>query len=256
MLTHYNIERSNSQKESKAPFTFESTLDINGQNMPQGSFLSIKVYVDGSFALPVRFYSIRQTGELVFCDSNGSIVAMWKTHPLTDEDTKWVTSVLVNENGVLAGTIAATKQALDIIRGVIKSRTSDFFFPSNAFVLMPQCHVAMLAGSAKAIVVTDREGTRHTFTSDITVQPVAGIDDPEAMVFYVDEQSYSLRNKYSTVLGRLKHNGICNIVVNGSTVDCSQSKLIIKAKMTTEDASNLRVIHNKDSLVLKGVKDA
>lgn len=256
MLTHYNIERSNSQKESKAPFTFESTLDINGQNMPQGSFLSIKVYVDGSFALPIRFYSLRQTGELVLCDNNGAIVAMWKTHPITDEDTKWITSALVNENGVLAGTIAATTQALDILRGVINSRTSDFFFPSNAFVLMPQCHVAMLAGSAKAIVVTDREGTKHAFTSDITIQPTAGEDDPEAMVFYIGEKSYNLRNSYSTVLKRLKHNGICNIVINGSTVDCSQSKLIIKAKMTTEEASNLRVIHDQNSLILKGVKDA
>lgn len=256
MLTHYNIERSNSQKESKAPFTFESTLDINGQKMPQGSFLSIKVYVDGSFTLPIRFYCLRQTGELVFCDSNGSIVALWKTHPITDEDTKWITSVLVNEAGVIAGTIATTKQALDIIRGVVNSHTSDFYFPSNAFILMPQCHVAMLAGSAKAIVVTDRDGVRHTFTSDITVQPVADEDEPEAMVFCINGCSYNLRNKYSTVLKRLKHNGICNIVINGSTVDCSQSKLIIKAKMTTEDASNLRVTHNSDGLVLKGVKDA
>lgn len=252
MLTHYNIERSNSQQESKAPFTFESTLVIDGQKMPQGSFLSIKVYVDSSFVLPVRFYSLRQSGELVLCDNNGAIVALWRTHAITDTDTKWVTSILVNEAGSVAGTIAATKQALDMLRGVINGRTSDYYFPSNAFVLIPQCYVAMLAGAAKAIIVTDLEGVSHIFTSDITIKPQTD-NDPEAMIFYVAGGMYNLRNKYSTVLKRLKRNGICNIVIDGSTVDCSQSKLIIKAKMTTEDASNLRVVHEQNSLVLRGV---
>lgn len=254
MLTHLNIEIPNSQKESKAPFTFESTLEINGQKMPQGSFLSVKVYVDGSVVLPVRLYCIRQSGEVVFCDNRGTIVALWKTHPVTDKGIKFVTSVLVNENGVLSGPIACTKQAVDIIRGVINSRSSDFYLPSNAFVLIPQCHVAMMPGSVKAISVTDRSGIKHTFTSDIELDPIGGEEDHTAMI-YGNGKSYNLRNTYDAVIARTKKNGICNIVIDGSTVDCSKSRLIIKAEMTPDRASNLRVVQEQGKLVLKGVKD-
>ena len=254
MLTHFNIELPNSQKESKAPFTFNSTLELDGQIIPQGSFISIKIYVTGAENLPVRLYCIRQNGDVVFCDNRGSLVALWKLRAITESDIKWVTGLLVNESGVIAGSIACTKQVVDLFHSVVNKHASDFYFPPNAFILLPQCHVAMLQGAAKAITVTDLKGIKHTFTGDIALKPLSGPDD-DTVIFY-SNSSFGLKNTYETVLARQQSNGICFITVNGRTVDCRNRRLIIKAKMTAADASNLRVIREKDCLVLKGVKDA
>ena len=263
MLRHSNIERSNSQLESKAPFTFESTLLVNGMQIPHGGFLSIKVYVDSTVALPVRIYCIRQNGDVVFCDRSGSIVAIWKTKPLTQIGITYVTDFLVTEYGVIAGSIACTVQALEIFRGVIDSGTSDFYLPADAFVLIPQCHIAMMSGAVKSIQIEDKDGAVHTFTEDITITgytPASVLQDEEdtlrESVVVWNGTGADIKNKYETVLARQQKNGICSIIVNGSTTACDGKRLIIKARMTPQDASNLRVVHSGNQLILRGVKDA
>ena len=255
MLSHLNIELPNSQKESKAPFTFDSSLLINGQQLPQGSFVSIKVFITDSVVLPVRIYCIRQNGDIVFCDARGTLVAIWKTCEKTDGDAKWITSLLVNDAGAIAGSVACTKQTLDLFRGAVLNRTGDLFLDNDAFILMQQCYVAMLKGVCKVIAATDAKGIKHLFTSDITLNPTIGATVDEAVVFK-NEDTINMKNTYSTVLDRQQANGICTITVGGRSVDCRNKRLLIKAAMTPTDASNLRVIREKDCLVLKGVKDA
>lgn len=259
MLSHTNIERENSQLESKAPFTFESTMLVDGQKVPQGGFLSIKVYVDSDVILPVRIYCVRQNGDIVFCDKTGTIVAIWKTYSLTDPNLDYVTSLLFTEDGVIAGSVACTVQTLDIFRSLIYERNSDFFIPADAFVLIPQCHVAMMKGASKVIRVTDRNREDHVFTSDLTILNFPKPEEYDADEDMVVWEGYAanLKNRYSTVVARQQPNRICGILIDGSTaVPCDGKKLIIKAKMDSEGASNLRVVHDKGQLVLRGVKNA
>ena len=258
MLSHTNIERNNSQQESKAPFTFESTLTVAGQRIPQGGFLSVKVYVDSNIILPVRIYCVRQNGEVVFCDKTGTVVALWKTCELTDPDIDYVTDLLFTEEGAIAGSIACTVPTLDIFRSLVTERTSDYFLPADAFVLIPQCHIAMMGGASKTIHVTDKEGEVHVFTSDITIQNFPepeDYDDSEDMVVWRG-YSANLKNTYDAVINRQPTNKICSIVIDGSTTWCDGKKLLIKAKMDSESASNLRIVHENGQLVMRGVNNA
>jgi len=258
MLTHTNIERSNSQNESKAPFTFESTMLVNGMRVPQGGFLSIKVYVDSDYTLPVHIHCIRQDGTVVFADARGADVALWKTKAKTDEGAEYVTDFLYTDYGVIAGSIACTIQTLEIFRGAIAQRTSDYYLAAGSFILIPQCHIAMMKGSAKAIKISDTY-----FTSDVTLHgftpsviPEGEEDKMKLPVVDWRGAAADIVNKLDTVLDRQQKNGICSIVVNGTTTACDGKRLIIKSKMTPEYASNLRVVRDGNQIILRGVKDA
>ena len=252
MLQHSNIDRSDSVQVSKAPFTYESTLDMAGNLMPSGSFLSIKVYVEGVSRVPFRFHSIQPDGRVFICDSSGVIKAYWQTYETTEPNTEYISSLLFNMNGIVAGHIACTQDAMAIIRHIVDTNTSAYFFPRNAFIFIPQCHVSMLEGKGRAFELSTQNETPIVKTSDVHLVigstascVIPTVPAPEGI-------SVSLSNTTETIRSEAPKNGLCMIAVNGITYCCADSSIIFKSATL----SNLRVLKEPGCITFKGVLDA
>ena len=261
MLTHTNIDRADSKQVSKAPFTFTSTLNLAGRELPTGSFISLRLYVEEGTNVPYRIHSIQQDGRVIFCDSTGTPVAYWQTYPETEQvinDIPYISSLLFNMNGVIAGHVACTHTVISVIRSVIESLTGAYMVPADAFVLIPQCHVAMMQGVCRSIGLVSKDKTTYV-TGDITIG-VSGAQDQECILVDADALAsagilqVNLTNTEDTIAEQAPVNGICAITINGSTetFDCEDNSIIFKAGAE----SNLRVVKEQNRLNLKGVKNA
>lgn len=252
MLQHSNIDRADSIQVSKAPFTYESTMEMAGNLIPAGSIISLKVYVEGNARVPFRLHSIQPDGRVLICDSDGTIRAYWQTYETTEPDTDIVSSLLFNPNGIVAGHIACTQTVLSIIRQVVETNTSAYFLPSNAFVLIPQCHVSMLEGRGRVFGINSQGNEIATLNGNVTLV----IGSTASCVLSTDETatdiSVSLTNTAETIRAEAPMNGLCMVVVKGETYCCADSSLIFKAKTL----SDLRVVKEAGGIRFKGVLDA
>lgn len=256
MLQHSNLDRRDSVIVSKAPFTYESTMQLDGQQVPLGGFLSLKVYVEEAYKVPYRLHSITQDGKVWFCDATGKKTLYWQVYDSTEEanmDMPFVSSVLVNKYGVLAGHIACSYEIVSLIRNVIASNEATVYLPATAFVLIPQCHVAMLSGSARSFAFINQGHDPVYITEDISIE--VGSDQVILCdTGYEDSFQINLTNKDITVEKAALANGICQLQIEGSTVTypCETRCLIIKAA----PLSDLRVLRDGESIVLRGVLNA
>jgi hypothetical protein len=247
MLNHTNIDRSNSMEISPAPFTYTSTRLLGTVQLPADAFISVRVYAEDNYRIPYRIHSVEPGGRINFCDSTGQIRLYWQTYAdteaLTAASGPYVSSLLFNMNRVIAGHICCTRQALDLIRGVINSLSQTLLLPADAFVLIPQCHIPMMGGFCRAIAVNGVYST-----SDIHIQG----STESVITNYNDALSVSLINTQAQLNDNATGNTLCYIVVNGSTVDCKGKSIIMKSSML----SNLRVGQEDGKVTLKGVTDA
>ena len=281
MLQHTNIDRQDSVDVSPAPFTYTSTLDLAGVQIPAGSFLALKVYVTETALMPFRFHSIRPDGKVMICDARGTLVGYWQTYDSTEatqnklkavdgnivvdpdetETLSYVSSVLLDMQGVLMGHIACTTQTIALVRRVVLSSLSTTFLDPQAFVFIPQCHVAMLNGYGRSFGIQSQTEDMRYHTGDLKVAlsndsqiyvsiTSAAPDELEQLVITV-----GLSNKQETVqrwANEYGQNGICKLVVNDTSVNCIGKSIIIRAAAT----SNLRVVMENNKVVLRGVKNA
>jgi len=252
MLTHTNIDRSDAAQVSKAPFTYESTMLLDGNLIPSGSFVALKVYVYGSMSVPFRMHSIRQDGKVVFCDATGALAVYWQTYPQTEEiapnDVPYVSSLLFDDRGIIAGSVTCTHTVMSVIRGIIDSNTETFFVPSDAFILIPQCHVAMLEGHARSFGISNQAAATTYITSDLHLT----CDNEMLISGSTDSLQLSLTNTADAIRAAAPTNGICGVVINGQTYCCADSSIILKSSI----CSNLRVIKENQSITLRGVLNA
>ena len=252
MLSHNNIDRQDSQQVSNAPFTFTSTLTLRDSVIPTGSFLSLKVYVEEDYKVPFRIHSINPDGRVIFCDASGTPVITWQTYAATKErnnDRPYISSLLYNMNGIIAGHVSCTHTAIAVIRNVIESITTPYLVDANAFVLIPQCHVAMLKGQARSLGQIDDNDSRYT-TADLTLNFATTAD-----CIYAEENDrivFAMVNNEEKFYDMLTPNGLCAIKVNGSTYSVDGKNIIIKSDIE----SNLRVNKGSNRLLLKGVQSA
>lgn len=281
MLQHTNIDRQDSVDVSPAPFTYTSTLDLAGVQIPAGSFLALKVYVTETALMPFRFHSIRPDGKVMICDARGTLVGYWQTYDSTEatqnklkavdggivvdpdetETLSYVSSVLLDMQGVLMGHIACTTQTVALVRRVVLSSLSTTFLDPQAFVFLPQCHIAMLNGYGRSFGVQSQTEEIQYHTGDlrvallddsqihISIEPISE-DKPEELALTVN-----LSNKQETVqkwADQYGQNGICKLVVNNMPVNCTGKSIILRAAAT----SNLRVVMENNKVVLRGVKNA
>ena len=252
MLSHTNIDRQDSQQVSNAPFTFTSTLTMLDSVIPTGSFISLKVYVEEDYRVPFRFHGIRPDGKLIICDAVGTPVITWQTYPSTrkrDNDRPYISSLLYNMNGVIAGHVACTHTAIAVIRNVIETITEPYQLDANAFVLIPQCHVAMLKGQCRAIGQIDNNGTKYT-TGDLDLS--FGTTDDCIYATENDKISLAMVNTKDKFMKMLTPNGLCQVKVGSDTFDVVGQSIIIKAA----PESNVRVTKDNDRLQIKGVQSA
>lgn len=251
MLQHNNIDRQDSVDISPAPFTYTSTLNMAGMQIPAGSFLSFKVYVPGDMLMPYRFHSVRPDGKVMICDSRGTLAGYWQTYSDTEPDVEYISSVLVNMQGVLMGHVVCTMQALDLVRRVVVSSLDTVFLPTDAFVFLPQCHIAMLSGYCRSFGVQTQDGNMEYHTGDLTV---ASKSDLIRQSLSDGTLTVSITNSKDRLEARADHNGIRYITIDGSTnaVSCVGKSIILKAVVE----SNLRVVMENNQIVLRGVLNA
>lgn len=251
MMQHTNIDRQADVEVSPAPFTYTSTLTMAGIGIPAGSFLALKVYVGENAVMPYRFHSVQPDGKVMLCDARGVLVGYWQTYKETAPDTEYVSSVLVDMRGVLMGHIACTLQALNLIRRVVTSSLDTVFLDPNAFVLLPQCHTAILDGFGRSIGIQSQSDSMSYHTGDIDI---VGQTSSDSCVWLTGGTvlSVSLTNTKATLDKRAGDNGLCELVVNGDTVNCVDKSILIKA----ETLSNLRVVMENNRIVLRGVLNA
>lgn len=258
MLQHSNIDRQNSVEVSPAPFTYTSTLDMAGAQIPAGSFLSLKIYVTENYLMPFRFHSIRPDGKVMICDARGSIVGYWQTFSETEPDVDYVSSVLLDMQGVLMGHVACTSQTISLIRRVVLSSLDTVFLDPKAFVFLPQCHIAVLSGYGRSFGIQSQDNAMEYHTGDMEIALLGGTASQAQVEITGGTKtvlSVSLSNKLETVQKRADEhgqNGICNLIVNGQTVGCAGKSIIVKSAAT----SNLRVVMENNKVVLRGVNNA
>lgn len=251
MLSHTNVNRTESASISKAPFTFDSTLDLAGSRIAAGDILSLKVYVDEYYQVPFHMHSITQDGRVVFCDKKGTPVLFWQTYAETEKNDGYISGLLYNYNGVIAGHIVCKDSVVSLIRGVMAQTLDTVIVASNAFILMPQCHVAMLAGHCRSFCI-DNQGELEYHTRPMTLSVEANEYAVPILAQGTPEVILGISNTADQIRGQAPLNGICSIEINGQTRSCIDSSIIIKPSML----SNLRVVKQGDSLTFKGVKDA
>jgi hypothetical protein len=249
MLTHTNIDRRDSVVVSKAPFTYESTMTIENSVLPAGSFIAVKVYVEESYKVPFRFHSIQTDGKVWLCDSTGKLACYWQTYEGTAEiaegDRPFVSSLLYKENGVVAGFISCTHTVVSLIRHIVESNTEALLLPSNAFILIPQCHTAMISGCCRSFAIINQKGTEYK-TKDVYI--TGNTND----MIHIDDNTISISNSPATISSRAPVNTVCSVVVGGTAYDVSDKSIIIKAAML----SNLRVVKEEGTIRLIGVLNA
>lgn len=253
MLSHSNIDRADSQQVSKAPFTFNSTLLMKDSLLPTGGFISLKLYVEEGYNVPYRIHSIRPDGAVIFCDASGTPVATWQTYAKTkvrNNARPYISSLIYNMNGVIAGHVVCTHTVISVIRNVVETIQAPYLIPPDSFVLIPQCHVAMLKGQCKAIQLRDDNRVVRT-TGDLRLT-FATTDDC-LWVTEHDKIQLNMINTKDKVISMLKPNGICSIrIAGGQTFNVDGCSIIIKANVE----SNVRVIKQNNSLIFKGVQSA
>lgn len=267
MLIHSNIDRRDSVVVSKAPFTYESTMLINGTPIPAGSFLSLKVYVEESYKVPYRVHSITKDGKVWFCDATGRKAVYWQTYASTEEaaanQPKFVSSLLFNEYGVVSGHIACSYALISILRNIIVANNETVNVQADSCVLIPQCHVSMLGGSCRSFGLVSQNKAPEYRTTDLYIttddtQVILGDAERyaagEQLIIQqiTDRVQINLTNTDQTIIKKAPVNGICSIIIDGETYNCEGKNLIIKAATL----SDLRVARDDGQIVLRGVLNA
>lgn len=251
-----NLDRTDEAAISNWPFTYESTLDTGNGVLTGDSFLAVSVNVDETVALPCRFKGMTADGKLVICDATGAEVCSGQLYERTDPEATTCSFFLYNKYGVLSGFVCCKPSVPTMLWSLSQYANGMHYFATNAFVLLPQCHVQSAVGNVRSFGIEGRYTTANlnircttgevpeTYVPGSTVTGHSiipeGTEDSPVMfgVFNFDDDPPT--NKW------------CHIVINGSTYNVAGKNLIIKAAT----ASNLRVVQTDAAIILRGVTDA
>lgn len=256
MITH-NIDITDRQKQSKAPFSYESTLKLPDGTMFSGvfpgGFISVKIYVDEKVSIPVRMDCLTADKKVLFRDRNGNTVAYWQLYEDT-EQLPYVSSVLLNDNGIISGHVVCTPETVNVLCGVMRDLTQNLYLDADAFILIPQCHVATLRGSSRSFGFR-HDGQLEIRTSDIELLPAPSLEPGDGAVWRktidASNLSFNLKNTSAWDAANTTPDSVSQVIVNGSTYWTGNTSLLLKAGVQ----SNLRLVQQKKTITLRGVAD-
>lgn len=264
-----NLDRTDEESISNWPFTFESTLDTGNGVLTGDSFLTVSINVDETVALPCRFKGISQDGRLVVCDASGAEVCSGQLYGSTRRqrvgvrvmpDT-WTSLFLYNAYGVLSGFVTCKSDAALQLFALSQYANGMHYFSTNAFILLPQCHVQSAQGNVRSF------GINGTYTTaNLRIKCTDPAEEGATMVaahnIIPEGHEVTQETGSSGVVSYGVFNSItdptetenkwCRITVNGQTYNVEDKNLIIKASIT----SNLRVVFTDAAIILRGVTDA
>ena len=249
-----NLDRTDEAIISNWPFTYESTLDTGNGVLPSDSFLAVTVNVDETVALPCRFKGVTSDGRLVICDAGGNDVCSGKLYDQTADGSEMCSFFLYNQYNVLTGAVFCKPDVPQKLFALSLYANRLHYFATNAFILLPQCHVQSMVGNVRAFGVNGNYRTSNIqFRCSEQVASSPGIRGynvvpdgsmTEGLAFSVFNIQPFERNKW------------CEITIYNqndfTTYKVADHHLILKASM----ASNLRVVDTDAMILLRGVQDA
>lgn len=247
-----NLDRTDEATISNWPFTYESTLDTGDGALTGDSFLAVSVNVDETVELPCRFKGVSSDGRLIICDASGAEVCSGQLYERTDANATTCSFFLYNKYGVLSGVIFCKPNVPSMLWSLSQYANGMHYFATNAFVLLPQCHVQSAQGNVRSF------GVNGTYTTaNLGIRCTSGVisDVPGATVSghnIIPESSSVVSYGVFNFDENPEPNKWCRITVNGTTYNVEDKNLIIRASV----ASNLRVVHSDAAIILRGVLDA
>lgn len=255
MLTFTNnMDRTDEATISNWPFTYESTLDTGNGTLTANSFLAVTVNVDETIELPCRFKGVTNDGYLVICDAGGNDVCKGRLFDQTAADSEMCSFFLYNQYNVLTGAVFCKPDVPQKLFALSRYANRLHYFATNAFVLLPQCHVQSVVGNVRAFGVNG-----NYKTSDIQLRCSLSVsEDPGTQGFNIvpdgnptDGLAFSVFN-----IEPFTRNKWCQVTIwdngNFNTYKVADHHLILKASL----ASDLRVTDTDAMILLRGVQDA
>lgn len=253
MMTN-NLDRTDEAAISNWPFTYGSSLDTGDGVLTADSFLSVSVNVDHNVVLPCRFKGITSDGRLVICDSTGADVCSGQLYAAS-EQSDVCSFFLYDQYAILRGFICCKSDVCTRLFALSVYTNDMHYFGSNAFVLLPDCHIQTVHGTAKSFGVQGTYVTANLqirFSSEIATPVIA-----DGTTLMGHRSWNAVPEGGSAVCFGIYNievpadNTWCEIVVNGTTYNVEDKNLLIKAGFT----SNLRVVTTDAAIILRGVLD-
>lgn len=246
MLLHSNIDKQDASQNTKAPFEFESTMTVANVVLPLDSFSSAQIRCIEGIQPPAHISRVSGTTDTVIvtiADTNDIVIG----HCSYSAESLY--ALVKTSDGIPRGLLGISSDAFNILKNILKQTSFSINVDRNAFVFLPQCHVATMDGMCRIVRI-----------NDIPVSTVDIGKDPESSLVHLEEihrgtespwaYRYSLYDNGPLKIVSLPK-GIQTVVVNNKEFSAIGKHLLIKAGKT----SNLRVLTDS-AITLKGVTDA
>ena len=275
MLIQHNIDRNDESYNTKAPFTYESKLQLPGGTLPSQSVRSVVVYCQEGTMPPVRIVSsmFEDAYEdhvlLSFSDATGQEIGRARLYLATEAE--YVTTFITDSFNVIKGHVCYNAKAAEVFRGATLEAGGRFMTEDNDFELLPQCHVAWMPGHCRAIRVngwlTNKDVRINPTIEMHTAVSAATVNAEYADTSYV----LSMAEPYieaTTFKDNPALNGICKLTLNNldsvDMVHVSTPELYlhdgiwlggVNLILRSSDTSNIRVITDSSAIHLEDVND-
>lgn len=275
MLLQHNIDRTDAEYNTKAPFRYQCPLTLLSGTLPAQAIRSVVVYCDENIVPPVRITSLSVDPEaaeccgVLFSDAEGHAVGTAYLYKL--EQGVFITTFILDQYDVIKGHVSYNTDATNaflqaaIMSGGLLRMTDD------DFLLLPQCHVASFKGHLRAIRVNGKLTHRHVnFNPTIEMRSEAVTAESNtglAPYSYVVSLAEPLEQG-ETMDTSLSLNGITWLAMNNlfkvdgvaaqsptyllqHPFDIAGAHLVIRSS----DTSNIRVISTERAITFTGVLD-
>lgn len=254
-MINNNIDVIDAEQGSNFPFTFNSSLELNGVKLSSDLFEFIKIYCSEDIILPCSIIkimlspTINDCVEITFGDAIGkSVGTLWihATGSYQDNDGAWyMTGLIHNEHRVLKGFASYSTNLYYILRSCVDSAKDNTILIDNDFVLLPICCIPRFKEAMSSISAGGR-----TTCSNVSFCP----GEYTRAIF---EGTYPDYTYAMSIIDKYKptKNGICDLHVPLSfpqgiyTEDLWVGGMDMILKHTVE--SNIRVTKETDPRITK-----
>lgn len=253
MAINTNIAIEDASYNTHAPFTWESTMTVNGFTLSYKDFLSFIIYCRPGIVPPVHICSVRPSEKVrpgsytsyysvCIADSSNTEIGYFDVYSSAAGD-KMRESIIYNKNDIQIGHVYLSGNAMNAFMPVQPGAM--YRVDPDAFVLLPTCHVPYPRRLAECIEINGKK-----FYTDvrITFKPTVHVEIPPDF-----SRSYPLNigvaslytdpddmDGFTTLC--IRHRGAESIY------DVAGKHLMIKSTI----ASNVRVISDSGSITITG----
>lgn len=264
-----NIDINDAAYNTNAPFEYACRLSLGAeQTLPNGSFLSIKIYCDSSVTPPVRMSGIvasSTSADLVFSDRANTKVGTASirysdTPACADAGNAFISAFIRNDIGDIVGHVAVAPEAIGALYIAAHRSGGTFNTDLDDFVLLPQCLYPMHRPRTRVISINGITSRRNICLRPgkyVTLegQPHAQREGDMLKLSLAGPLGSSGSSDEETQSGSFTAVKVTGRDVDGNTYTdwrhIAGRPVTVRASML----SNLRVINTSTGIQLKGVLD-